>query len=229
MLIVSKERYLPVSFNTIVLHEHDNYFYIHRDVYDQAVILSESYASLEELAALVGGYETNRDTVRWFHTQAPKPLNILAPYLLLIDGHIEPEIGICCGALHVITSLIQVRSFILKPQEVRRSVCFSLSIKEEYEMAWDRFFISALPYNEYKEMCRIANDLKHDRTMNRTVKADAALPLHADQETKAQADPLATSLLDGISAKREENGQANESPFITMTESERKATRNLLI
>lgn len=229
MLVVSEERYLPVSFNTIVLHAQDKYFYIHRDVYDQAVILADSYKSVEELASLVGGYEVNMDTVRWFHIHAPRPLNILAPYLLLIDGPIEPELEICCGVLHVITSLIQVRHFILKPQEVRRSVSFSLSIKEEYEMAWDRFFITALPYNQYKEMYLIANEPKYDMAVNKAVEVEQPQPIHANQASNVYTDPLATSLLEGISVKREENEQTVESPFITTTDSERKATRSLLV
>lgn len=148
MLVVSKERYLPVTINTMVLSKGELYFYIHRDVYDQAVILSDSYQQIEGLINEITGTQVNYATVVWFYENAPKPIHSLAPFLLLVDGEIEQDMEICCGVLHTITGMINVRNFILKPIEIRKSVTFSLSIKEEYEMAWERFFITAIPYEQ---------------------------------------------------------------------------------
>jgi hypothetical protein len=148
MLVVSKERYLPVTINTLVLSKGDRYFYIHRDVYDQAVILSDKYPKVESLINEINGSQVNQDTVAWFYENAPKPIHSLAPFLLLVDGEIEQDMEICCGVLHAITAMINVRNFILKPIEIRKSVSFSLSIKEEYEMAWERFFMTAIPYEQ---------------------------------------------------------------------------------
>ncbi|GFN30943.1 hypothetical protein [Paenibacillus xylaniclasticus] len=148
MIVVTKERYIPVMVNMIVLTKGEHYFYIHRDVYDQAVILSDRYREFSQLSELVGGKDVNGETAAWFYESAPKPLHIFAPYLLLIDGVIDKDMEQACGVLHVITSMIHVRQFIEKPPEIRRSVSFSLSIKEEYEMAWDRFIASSIPYDQ---------------------------------------------------------------------------------
>lgn len=229
MLVVSRERYLPVTVNTLVLYAHESYFYIHRDVYDQAIILSDRYESLDELAALVGGYEINGDTVQWFYANAPKPLHILAPYLSLIDGEIEQDMELCCGVLHVITSLIHVRHFIQKPQEVRKSVSFSLSIKEEYEMAWDRFFMTALPYDQ-------RNVVYGQKAVEGTNGTSAMLP---DVESLQEPYPInnvpiaedivATSILEGFSHKREELVPESAPSPMAASNAERKATKSLLV
>jgi hypothetical protein len=148
MLVVSKERYLPVTINTIVLAKEGRYYYVHRDVYDQAVVLFDRYQTLDTLIHEINGSQISSDTVAWFFENAPKPINILAPFLTLVDGEIEKDMEVICGVLHAITAMINVRNFILKPIEIRKSVSFSLSIKEEYEMAWDRFFMSAIPYEQ---------------------------------------------------------------------------------
>jgi len=148
MLIACKERLLPVTVNTLVLLKDDFYFYIHRDVYDQAVILSDRHKELNELVDLIGKSDLNHETVQWFYSNAPKPIHILAPYMYLVDGPIDPGMEECCGVLHVISTMIHLRNFLTKPPEIRKSVSFSLTIKEEYEMAWDRFIQSAIPYEQ---------------------------------------------------------------------------------
>jgi len=149
MIAVSNQRYLPTLVNTMVLFKDGLYFYLHRDVYDQAVVLTDLFDSTPDvLAERIGGLPENEETMRWFFETAPKPLHILAPCLRLIAGPIERDIEQACGVLHVITSMIHVRSFIDKPEEIRRSVSFSLTIKDEYELAWESFFASAIPYDQ---------------------------------------------------------------------------------
>jgi hypothetical protein len=146
MLVVSKQRFLPTSVNTLVLQKDDNYFYVHRDVYDKAVVLSDRH-KLETLMSTLE-VNNNADTMEWFYANAPSPINILAPYIGLVEEGIEQEIEICCGVLHVITSVIDVRNFIQQPQALRKSVSFSLSVREEYEMTWERFFLTAVKYDD---------------------------------------------------------------------------------
>lgn len=237
MLIVSKDRYLPVAVNTIVLQAQEKYFYIHRDVYDQAVILADRYPSLEELASLVGG-SGNEETVQWFYSEAPKPLHILAPYLQLIDGDIERDMELCCGVLHVITSLIHVRHFIQKPPEVRRSVSFSLSIREEYEMAWESFFLTALPYEKRGLIYGTVADVPHAASISESTDDKRQSSL-AEQEgnhhvfggehaVRREPDPVMTTFLEGFSQKREEAVPEPKATSQSATAAERKATRMLL-
>jgi hypothetical protein len=144
MLVVTEERYLPTLHNTIVIHNGSYYFYIHRDVYDSLVILSDRY-SLESLTAMVVPIG-NEETIKWFYDNAPRPINILAPYIGLVDCEIPATIVDCCGALHTITSIIDVRNFVKQPVELRRSIRFSMSVRDEYEMAWESFINTSIPY-----------------------------------------------------------------------------------
>ena len=147
MIVASKERYLPVMVNVIVLAQANWYFYVHRDVFEQATILMSKYRNLQEMADAFGGIRCNAATVDWFFDEAPKPLHMLAPYLSLVEGELECDIEQCCGTLHVISSMISVLNFIGKPADIRRSVSFSPFVREEYEYAWDCFLSSCVPYS----------------------------------------------------------------------------------
>jgi hypothetical protein len=211
MIVASKERYLPVVVNTLVLSKDDWYFYLHRDVYDQAVILTDRYdRAVDDLMELIGNKQRNEEAVRWFYEQAPKPLHILAPYLQLIDGEIARDMELICGVLHVVTAMIQVRQFILKPPEIRKSVSFSLTIKEEYEMAWERFFVSAIPYGQRGLLLQAGPRPAAQPELATPASMTDTVPLFPVQRDRF--DPL--------------SGQA---PVRTgSTDDERTATRNLL-
>ncbi|RED52811.1 hypothetical protein [Cohnella lupini] len=185
MIVVSRKRYLPVMVNTLVLAKEDWYYYIHRDVYDQATILADRFETLQSLVDLVGGNQGKEETVAWFYGTAPKPLHVLAPYLALIDGEVERDIELCCGVLHVITAMINVRSFILKPMEIRKSVSFSVSIREEYEMAWERFFSTSVPYEKRDEA--------------------APYPLQAQAQPIQRAFEVPNVVIDEASSRTEKN------------------------
>jgi len=178
MIAASKQRYLPTIVNTMVLSKNGWYFYLHRDVYDQAVVLSDKHEqSPDELSALIGGNPVNMETVRWFGEQTPRPLHILAPFLQLIDGEVEQDIEMACGVLHVITSMIQVRKWLTKPQEIRKSVSFSLTIKEEYELAWESFFASAIPYDQRGQLLHAAHGMSAPPPVTMPVGPDNTVPL----------------------------------------------------
>lgn len=241
MIVCSKERYIPVTINTLVLLKEDRYYYVHRDVYDQAVILADRYADLEQLMELVGGTSVNQEIVEWFYQQAPRPLHILAPYLRLVDGALERNIEVCCGVLHAITAMISVRNFILKPQEIRKSVSFSLTAKEEYEMAWDRFFLSAIPYEEryqaapsYRSLIvqegqvelanseRAAQNCKEQQLQQQLIIRDET-PKH---QPVVNVESIETPMM--AKAKREHLVEAAMEPA-TSTQEERRATKQLLL
>lgn len=229
MLIVSKYRYIPVIVNTLVLFHDDLYYYIHRDVYDQAVILADQFDNLDSLQKLVTGSHSNERVVQWFYDHAPKPIHILAPYLSLVEGEIEQDMVLCCGILHVITSMIHVRNFVTKPEEVRRSVSFSLSIREEYAMAWDRFFLSAIPYEQSRDhIAALFEQLSRLTLTNEVARNEGSLKQgQMDQNLLTEEELHTTTKLEGISVTREAIPERPKKTYAS-SEAERKATKNLL-
>jgi len=151
MFIYSEERLVPPDVNMIVLRATDEsgYFYAHRSVYDQAVILNYLYREVPgDLVNAISSDGTGamREDVQLFRQLAPDPLKILAPYLLLVDEPLE-TIADCVGALHVISTVFNFVTFPKTDPSVRASVAhFSLTIREEYKTAWESFFMLARPW-----------------------------------------------------------------------------------
>jgi hypothetical protein len=153
MLIFSKERLTPPHINMITLKDADNnYYYVHRSLYDQSVILYDVYherVSSLDTAISGTGHKAGAD---FFLSRAPAPINILGRFLSLIEG--EPpadDIEVLCGAIHVMSTSLDFRKMLKLDVNLRRSARFSLSIKEEYTILWERFF----------QECRIAEQTIH--------------------------------------------------------------------
>lgn len=146
MLVTSKKRYLPTTINTLVLAKNDDFFYIHRDVYDKAIILNDSF-TLDELISNIEP-QNNLSAIHYFYENSPAPINILAPFLGLVVEGLPEDIEILTGAIHVITAATDVKAFTRIHTELRKTLEFSLYIQEEYEMAWERFFMTSIPYEE---------------------------------------------------------------------------------
>lgn len=149
MLIYSEDRLVPTDVNMMVIRGKHNvgFFYIHRSLYDQAVIINDIYEEEPKLLikALTGKEESRADVDK-FLEEVPVPLNIFGPYLLLITEEIE-ELEDMIGAIHVMSGPLNLRKMLKIPFEMRNTPTFSLSIKEEYQVAWDRFFQTTMPYS----------------------------------------------------------------------------------
>lgn len=149
MLIYSETRLVPTDVNMMVIRGKGNigFFYIHRSLYDQAVIVNDIYEEEPKmLIKALTGKEDTRPDVEKFLEEVPAPLNIFGPYLLLITEEIE-ELEDMIGAIHVMSGPLNLRKMLKVPFEMRNTPKFSLSIKEEYQVAWDRFFQTAMPYS----------------------------------------------------------------------------------
>lgn len=147
MLIYSEERLVPTDVNMMVLSAPGGgYFYIHRALYDQAVVIDDIYHDTVELLieALTGKQDTRQDVVT-FMENTPTPISILGPFLLLVKSELE-EFQDMVGAIHVMSGPINLRKLLKIPYDMRNTPSFSLSIREEYELAWDRFFKTTMPY-----------------------------------------------------------------------------------
>lgn len=150
MLIYSKTRYISTETNMMIIRgkkdEDDGYYYVHRGLYDQAVILNDIYGkNYRELCEVLTGKAESRDDVDYIVAHLPSPINILGCFLLLVEEEIEEFLDMV-GAIHVMSSAINFRRHITIPMESRANVDFSLSIREEYELPWDRFFKESIPW-----------------------------------------------------------------------------------
>lgn len=155
MLYCSENRLIPTNINLMVIESDDGmFYYIHRSLYDQAVILSDRFKGKEkELMDLIGRYSGTDDVpecVEFFHLVVPEPVNILGYFLALVDGFetMSQDIEVLCGVIHQMSAALNFRSLISIPMEMRAQARFSLSIETEFRLSWDRFFQEALPYDE---------------------------------------------------------------------------------
>ncbi len=152
MLICSKERFFPTEVNMLVLETEAYYFYVHRSLYDQAVVLDDLYGgdqiSIERLCMDIADRKPN-SMVRTFLNEAPKPINILGCYLLCLSDELDDFVDMV-GAIHVMSGPLNFRRLITLDKALRNSVRFSLSIKQEYLLSWDRWFqLNANPGEVY--------------------------------------------------------------------------------
>lgn len=144
MIIASKTRYVPTAVNMVILQGEDGmYYYLHRSTYDQCVILRDQYIHLlPSFYKLLGLEEGHPAVCDEFMEKAPEPLDILGPFLSLITGCEELDnMEDMCGALSSMSMTVSFRNMFKVPAAVRQSIKFSLTVREEYRIQWDRFFL----------------------------------------------------------------------------------------
>lgn len=154
MLIYSTTKLLPANVNMIVLADKSGaYYYVHRSLFEQAVIIEDRYKENTEALEKALGVEADAPApacVTRFLEEVPRPLNMLGYFLYLVNDteELDPDnMTELCGAIHVMSSVLNFREFLRIPREARAGVSFSLSVREEYELSWDRFFQEAIPYS----------------------------------------------------------------------------------
>lgn len=145
MIVISEERFYTVNPNIIMLESNERYFYSHRNVYDQAVILNHLYSASPDkvLSELDPDIKQNDKAYQWLKENLPKPLNILSAFVYLVDTDLGDNYEDYCGALQVITSQISTVNYVKLDKSIRSGLSWSSSIKEEYRMSWDIFFQSS--------------------------------------------------------------------------------------
>lgn len=148
MLIYSEARYLPSELNMITLKCGDGYLYIHRSLYDQIVVINDIYSTSKEmLIEHLTGKSESRGDVDWFWDNIPSPVNVMAPFLLLVKSELEDFVDMI-GAIHAMSGPVALRGLLRVPFEMRNTPSFSLSIKEEYQLSWERFFMLSTPFDQ---------------------------------------------------------------------------------
>ena len=152
MLYCNENRLVPTNINLMTIESEDGmYYYVHRSLYDQAVILNDRFKGKEnELMELIGMNLTDQlpECIEFFHLVVPEPLNILGYFLALVQGFetLSADIEVLCGVIHQMSAALNFRSLISVPKEMRAQARFSLSIESEFRLSWDRFFQEAIPY-----------------------------------------------------------------------------------
>lgn len=117
----------------------EGYIVTSKDVYDAAVILSERYAgSVQNLERKVMSTR-HQDIVNFFSVRAPKPINMLAPFLHLAEDGVKmrKDVRDLCGYLHVITSGMDVLAYVSVPEDVRIATAFSPVTLGRFEEMWE--------------------------------------------------------------------------------------------
>ena len=139
MIVLDEKRYLTLNPGYITLQDEEGrYYYIHRLFYEQAVIISDRYGTnISALTEQIGGHP-EFTAISQFVETAPKPVSIMGYFLALLEEDLEDYDDIV-GALDIISTAINMRRFIKQPKEIRQSVSFSLSVKEEYTDIWNMF------------------------------------------------------------------------------------------
>lgn len=150
MIVLSEDRYVPVSPGFITLQDEDGvYYYIHKTFYEQAVVIEDRYSqNVEALKTLVGGNQ-EFDCIRKFVQYVPRPMSIMGYFLGMLKEDVSDFRDIV-GAMDVIASALNLRRLIQQPESIRQSVVFSLSVTEEYQDRWDLFFQECYPYEQLK-------------------------------------------------------------------------------
>lgn len=239
MIIYNDNRLVPTDVNMMVLRNKDNtgYLYVHRSLLEQAVIIEDIYEdNLSQLVKDVTGKDEVRDDVVFFFEEAPQPINYLAPFLMLVKDMLD-SLTDMYGALHVMSGQINFRKMLKINPEMRSNPSFSLSIREEYQLAWDRFLLNTMPY----DASMLANSVVPNGTsslpMNGTANADADdiddyAAACIGEDGVVYDDPLAAILMGGISfdapedSEEEEEDVAVEEPVVEEVKEENTPAEN---
>lgn len=150
MLVTSETRYVPTAVNMVVLQgTDDRYYYIHRSLYDQCVILSDLHGGPNTVLLRLLGVQEAPPICAAAAAYLPEPLSVLSTFLTLIPECEKLEdIEEVCGALSVMSMSVDFRKLLKVSSEIRHSVKFSLNVRQEYRTSWDRFFQETPTYEE---------------------------------------------------------------------------------
>jgi len=112
---------------------------VSHDVYETAIVLKERYIGKRELVERLVPEKTHEEAAEYFYKTAPKPINILASFLHLVDPSVEIPLDLrtMCGYLHIITNAISFTAYVEAPHEIRKAVKFDNRILDKFEGEWD--------------------------------------------------------------------------------------------
>lgn len=221
MIVLSEERYLPTMPGIVTLQDSDGvYYYIHKTLYEQAVIIEDRYGeSIETLQKLIGGHPEHV-AIQKFVQYVPRPVGIMGYFLALLSEDLE-DFEDAVGALDAISSAVNLRNLIKQPEAIRQTISFGMSVKNEYKDSWERFFQSCYAYDTVKEA--LSGNFKQPVQVQQPAPYYGAMPtpaymapapaLEPEEEDEEETDPIADFLskMDDISKAANEKIEASKN------------------
>jgi hypothetical protein len=119
-------------------------------VYDAAVCIADRYKTKERFVEELHTTK-HSDVVEFFYENAPRPINILAPYLSFANYPEELNLYHCAGILHALSKALDLRNLVTVEPQLRRTVNFSFTAEEDYTMQWAMLTKEWLDYEEILE------------------------------------------------------------------------------
>lgn len=117
----------------------DAFVYLSKSTYEQALLLADRMENeITYLQKLVLGddIENNKIAQDYFFENAPEPVNILAPYLGLVQPVLSCNMRELCGVLHMLSMQIDFNLYTKVPKEVRVGIVFTKNSIRRYEQNW---------------------------------------------------------------------------------------------
>lgn len=153
MIVYSKQKVLSLLPDIVPIDgENEEFFYVLRSVYDEAVILDNTY-EVEALKSKVNT-ENNTKAYEYLLECLPHPINILSPFICLVKDELELDIRTLCGVLSVILSTMSAVKFVSEDIRLRRSIEYSGKIVNEFELSWKKFFSMKVDYSTIEELMK---------------------------------------------------------------------------
>lgn len=143
----------------------------------------------------------------------PEPIDILAPFLALVTGCDELDnLDDMCGAISSMSMTVDFRKMFKVPAAVRSSIKFSLSVREEYRVQWDRFFLETPTleqvYSAQPPVPAVSRPLTPDESVAIVEEDGEAVEVTYTGESYDMDDLM--SRLDAISGESEEDEEPEE-------------------
>lgn len=140
MILYNKEEIKLMVQNVIVLQCDGSgaSIYVSQDVYKQAVLVGARFE--DEIGIILSELGIERSNViNFFYENAPEPINILAPFLGLVDSKIklQNDLEESCAILHKLSMSIDFNLFLLVPAEVRNGVRITANMIKDAKGAWE--------------------------------------------------------------------------------------------
>ena len=141
MILFSKELIKFEKTDLICLEQEEGlgYFYLTRAIYDQCLLLADRLeGNTTMLRSSLEANGKHPEAMEYFTAHAPKPLNILAPFigLIRVDYVINEDLEQIGGILHALSKLIDFDKYSTVPKAVRANVSFSKLDLERYKEDW---------------------------------------------------------------------------------------------
>lgn len=131
---------LDVDVKTEDGKDSDSVVYVSKNTYDQCVRMHSRFeGELNPICRFLGVDRSVTSNVDWFFNNMPEPLNILAPFIGILEkSHsIEAENAEqMLGYLHILSQMINFDGYSLVSQEVRADVSVGNAVLKSYKESW---------------------------------------------------------------------------------------------